>query len=83
MTGNERQRWHDKRGHGQQCNNLLVNMAALGGREAGPGQSNGEHGHIERKCGGDMTRGDMLAEAEAVDGRVGGRVSSRQLSGSR
>ena len=55
--GNERQRWHDKRGHGQQCNNLLVNMAALGGREAGPGQSNGEHGHIERKCGGDMTRG--------------------------
>lgn len=52
-------------------------------REAGPGQSSGEHGHIERKYGEDVTRGDMLAEAEAVGGRVGGRVSSRQLSGIR
>ena len=54
-------------------------------REAGPGQSSGEHGHIERICGRDVTRGDMLAEAEAVGGRVGSRRSPgvKQLAGGR
>jgi hypothetical protein len=53
-------------------------------------QSNSERGCIERReavpgqsCGGDATRGDMLAEAEVVSGRVGSKVSSRQPSGVR
>jgi len=52
---------------------------------AGHGQTRGKCGHIERKGGGDMTRGDALAEAKAVGSRVGGRrpAGGRQALGGR
>jgi hypothetical protein len=34
---------------------------------AGPGRTRGERGHIEREGGCCVTRGDTLAEGEAVD----------------
>jgi hypothetical protein len=43
------------------------------GAGAGHGRTRGKCGHIKRKGGGDMTRGDALAEAKAVGSRVAGR----------
>jgi hypothetical protein len=36
----------------------------------GPGRTRGERGHIEREGGCGVTRGDMLAEGEAVGDRM-------------